>query len=221
LLKLFSNFSNLQEHYVVWEDFQNIFAFYNKSQVTQLFTTTDRSLDLAADYSIAIKFPEYDELVKHNRKINFRSSVMDYTLADVSSLGLPKDFICICPITTTEKSDRNFQDRDWNEILEYLRRTDQMGVVLNMSNDPIPEHRHLINLTNRTNLPESIEVLKLSKGYIGIDSCLSVIAAQLFSSQNLMIKSINEHLFRWKHIYYGSHTSFDFIVSDFKQLINR
>jgi ADP-heptose:LPS heptosyltransferase len=70
----------------------------------------------------------------------------------------------------------------------------------------------LINLNQQTDLIVSIEILKGAKGYIGVDSCLSVLAAKLFD-EHLFVKSTDRHLLRWKHVYYAPKKNFDFIGS--------
>ena len=46
-----------------------------------------------------------------------------------------------------------------------------------------------INLTGKTNYFEAIEIVKNSKGFIGIDSSLSIIATQSLPEHSIIIKS--------------------------------
>ena len=52
-----------------------------------------------------------------------------------------------------------------------------------------------MNLTGLTTLAESINILNNSYGFIGVDSCLTVLACQLFQPHSIMIKSKNLHLY--------------------------
>ena len=52
--------------------------------------------------------------------------------------------------------------------------------------------------------------MRKAVGYIGIDSCLSVIASKL-PYEIMKIKTINQHLIKWKHVYYAPKTDFNFL----------
>ena len=59
-----------------------------------------------------------------------------------------------------------------------------------------------INLSGKTSIEESIEILKACNGYIGIDSFLSVFATKIFDKNNVIIKCYNKHGDIWKNVYW-------------------
>jgi hypothetical protein len=142
------------------------------------------------------------------------SSFLKYKLCDLN-FNLPKDYIVCFPITNTfgTPSERNFSYEDYL----YLEH-DIPVVVLGRFNEWIDFSPNVINLNKQTSVLESIEILKGASGYIGVDSFLSVLAAKLFKTGEMLIKSINPHCYRHKSTYYAPHTSFDFLQSKFSLL---
>lgn len=128
---------------------------------------------------------------------------------------MPENYYCIVNSTPYNRrwfnNQRYFTQHEWNSVLNFLKTKGIKGVVLNIGNDFVPNSPYVVNLTNKTTICESIEILKNSKGYIGVDSCLSVLAARLFDNNNLYIKSNNKHLYDWKHVYYHPKTNFNFL----------
>lgn len=221
IISVLPNFPNLKNHTVLWDDFSKKFAFDSKNDVVQavifknmkMAEPTARSkisrwnqlLAKVADYSISKIFIEIPNLRPYNN-----SSFLKYNLANISKFNLPKEYYVICPFSPNDRRNpaREFNHMDWKGLLQILG--DFPGVVLNNANDPIPNN-NLINLSNQTTFLESIEILKKAKGYFGIDSSLSVLAAKLFDSPNLIIKSQNGHCYANKHIYYAPHKKFKFL----------
>lgn len=209
------SFPNLQSQVALWEDFSNLFAFGAKEQVQHKLHSSNKQLpdnwSRVADCSIHKFFPDVDA-----GWFPYKGSCfLQQEIAPVDKFNLPADFVCICPYTVNDRrfANRDFSTADWTNVLAEITKRGVAGVVLNTGPDPIPEHPNIINLSNKTTLPESVEILKYSVGYMGIDSCLSVLAAQLFDRENLFIKSNNQHLFTWRHVYYAPHTIFPFILS--------
>jgi ADP-heptose:LPS heptosyltransferase len=186
-----------------------------------------------ADYSISVVFNQ----ISKGRRPYVGSSLLMYKMADISAINLPnkvnyniadkhksfleemekrlrkpKFYVCICPYTNDKRiSERDFNEIDWLQTIKLLKDMDVTGVVLNHGDELIPDHPNLINLNKKTTIRESIEILKGAKGYFGIDSALSVLAAKLFDPPWLIIKSVNQHLFNHAKIYYAPKTNFSFI----------
>lgn len=219
------SFPNLKNHIILWDDFSQRFSFASKNEVITALATKSRKitnnternkserlftlLKDITDYSINAIFREIPNLRPYNN-----SSLLIHKIADISKFSLPKDFFIICPYTPNDRRNprRDFDKKDWNIILTFLEKIKIPGVVLNIGNDYIPESQYIINMTNASNFCESVEILKLAKGYFGIDSSLSVLAAKLFNEPNLVIKSNNNHCYINKHIYYAPHNrKFNFI----------
>lgn len=108
-------------------------------------------------------------------------------------------------------SDRNFDDDDWGRTLAFLDRSGMRGIVVGRDRTKIPAHRRLLDMRYKTTILESVELLKAAQGYIGIDSCLSVLAAKLFPINRLAIKSTWGHCYVWQHVYFAPYTTFPFL----------
>lgn len=217
LFETIPNYPNLINHVVVWKDFSNFWCFFGKEDYLHKATREKIHIPYgvynAEDFSISRKFHDL------NIKSYNNSSFILFELANIDKFSLPQDYVCICPYSTDKRTRiRDFNHLDWKGTLNYLKRNELKGVILNIGNDRIPEDKHLINLNNQTTLIESIEILKKSKGYIGVDSSLSVLATKLFSDSDIFIKSNNQHLYRWKHVYYAPKTNFNFIRESFQNI---
>lgn len=195
-------------------------------------------LEGVGDYSIAMLFPQCNPFFRPYNG----SSPLIHEVANISRFCLPdqddflekeKDrvahlmtlgeipkplsYIIVCPYTINDRRDsgRDFTAHDWEFLTNYLTKRKCFAVILNIGDDPIPEHPLIINLANQTSFLESIEVLKRAKGYIGIDSSLSVLAAKLFNHPDLMIKSNNNHCYMWAGVYYTPHIESPFLMRGF------
>lgn len=201
-------YPNLQYQQSIWDDFEELFAFHDKSEVGQHFESLPDDWPLVADWSVNSKFNQINEgLYEYTG-----SSLLKVKLADVSKFGLPEAYLVLAPTSDNNKnrSHRNFSAYEWAETLRYLERYGFKGVLLGTSELGFEKSDQVIDLTGKTTMPESLEILKGSKGYIGIDSSLSVLAAKVFD-EHLTVKSFGQHLWKWKHIYYAPKKEFDFI----------
>lgn len=220
LIKLFSSlpsFPNLKEQKSVWEDFSKFWCFFSLEDCISRVTANGRKcpiyLKTATDYSIMPKFQQF----RSGQIAYTGSSFLKHKLADVGKFGLPEEYVAICPYSTDKRlSDRDFSNSDWSECISILKMMGLKGVVINKGNDSPVQDPSVVCLHNHTEITEAVEILKGAKGYIGIDTGLSVLAAQLFAAPRLLIKSRNSHLYDNKDCYYPSHKSYDFIVRDIK-----
>lgn len=211
LLEAFAkrNFPNLKHHVVLWEEFDEAeaFCFTSAGDVTQKVRVPPG----VEDFSIARVFPEVTEGLLHHTG----STALRYELADVEHLELPERFVVVCPTTDDPTPvGRNFFPADWGALVDWLERQELPGVVLGQppTDGDWLAHRQTIGADNgkpfldlrgHTSLLESIEVLKRASGYVGIDSCLSVLAARLFRFPRLMIKCVRPTGgIAWKHVYW-------------------
>jgi hypothetical protein len=113
---------------------------------------------------------------------------------------------------------RQFDPDDWKVTLRFLEERDLAGIVLGHvpmsapNHQPIPNHKRLINLINKTTIAEACELTKASGGYIGIDTCFSVLASHTKAADRILIKCVNDpHMANWKHVYYAPRRAFPFI----------
>ena len=219
-IELFTNlttFPKLKKQALLWKNFTNIFGFNSKEQLVgklcayqtdELQNTLRKLVSGIEDWSIAKIFFE------NNRQYTY-SSFIKNNLISIKKFNLPKNYYCICPASSNDKRDdkRDYNQTDWQHTLELLKSKNMFGVVINNNDDDsnIPSEHPIINLNNKTNIKEAIEIVKRADGYIGIDTALSVIATKLLPKENIIIKSLNDHCYRWAHIYYTPHKSFEFI----------
>lgn len=217
LFRSVNTFPNLKYHLSAWEDFSNFWCFYSLEDYIKKCRDSKISVNskikLAKDLSILRVF---EEIKAGSLKYNGCSFLKD-TLTNISYLNLPQNYLVVLPYSTDKRiRKRDFNLDDWEQVLLVLKENDMKGVVINSEKEPIPDSNLLIDLSQKTTLTEAIEVLKASKGYFGIDSWMSVLAAKLFDCPNLQIKSNNEHCFNNSFFYYAPKTSFDFLVGQIK-----
>lgn len=201
-----TEYPELKHHTPLWSSFFNYLAFHSKTELEGELTPLPPDWNTTADWSIEIKFPHIE-----NRNLIYQGSSFLKHQLTTDLPQLPKSFAVIHP-DTTDWRPRRIQPEEWTNLIDILHQWNLTGVILNTGKYQSPEHPELLDLSNKTTLPESIEILKRAKGFIGIDSCLSVLASQLFPAERLLIKSKFSHLLTNKQIYYAPHTSFDFIV---------
>jgi hypothetical protein len=166
----------------------------------------------AEDWSIVPTFPR---MIRG--ELPFRGSwYLQNQIADIAHLGLPEEYIVVQAYSPNDgRLPRDFSDLDWQWLLSRLDRAGQTAVVLGKGGGPVPEHPRILNLTDRTTVPESLEILKGAYGYIGIDSWLATPAAQLFDASRLLIRTRNLHLLLCRACYFAPHKEFDFLVTAF------
>lgn len=127
--------------------------------------------------------------------------------ADISRFDLPKDYWVLCPASVNFIKSRDFGILEW----EKIQKLELMGyrfVVLGMGNFHIPTG---INLMNKTTWAEALKITYGAIGYIGIDSALSVYAAKVMNSKNLIIRMSNDFTNKFKHVYYAPNIRFPFL----------
>ncbi len=188
-------FPKLKEHTILSRSLK---TYYNKLQVERDFGPVD-----AEDFSI-------NRIFNQQRCYN-SSSFLKRPLAEIERLK--EKYVVICPMSSTwgSANRRNFNDNDWSDCLNVLEKIDLYGLVLYSGEGNIPKHRKIINFQNKTNIFESIEYLKYSEGYIGIDSCFSVLAAKLHLL--LCVKSVSGYCWVNRYWYFSPRETFGFLRS--------
>lgn len=143
------------------------------------------------DCSILIKFPLYR---KQYNEYQFSS------LIHPSKIRLNQAIIV--PDSTNYYIGRDYDTQDWLKTVQILHQTNLTGIVLNPC-CKVPRHP-LLKVVHNDTMLESVKMLNESSAYIGIDSCLSVLASR--SKINCIVKSINPHCFNWRDMYYDDST---------------
>jgi hypothetical protein len=196
------NYPNLIKQHPVWTDFGSFWAFYSKTDCIRRMKSqhviVDKEFFESADWSISKIF---EEIKRGKRKYN-GCSFLKGVMADISHLKLPQEYVVICPYSTDKRLvSRDFSKKDWNVVENYLSKTGRIGVVLNKGDYAVPESSRWINMSNKTSICESIEILKKARFYIGIDSCMCILAARHFYPANLFVKSVNKQFYNCQSIY--------------------
>jgi hypothetical protein len=200
---------NLKNHITAWNDFSTFWCFHTLDEcVSKVSKIPSLSkMKNSKDLSILTIFEE----VKRGKLKYNGSSFLNQEIAKIKKFNLPDNYIVISPYSTDKRlKKRDFTNKDWESCFEYLNYTKLNAVVINSGNDIVPSG--VINLSNKTSVAEAVEILKSAKGYIGIDSWLSVLAAKLFVHPYLQVKSVNEHCYFNADCYYAPQTDFSFIV---------
>lgn len=174
----------------------------------------------ADDWLIFNKFP----LIRQKILKLDKSSCLKQTIADVGKFDLPECFhICQHDTPYNDPVHRDFRrmsKRDWEYVLQRLDKDKGMHLVVvdaDRADEP-PQHDRIISLVGKTTVAESIELLKKSSGYIGIDSWLSLLAAQQLKPRQLLIKLVNYHGKFWRDIYWHSFREYGYLKEHFLPL---
>ena len=164
--------------------------------------------------------PKIEALNKNNRFLN-------KIYCDVKKkFNLPENIMLICPYTQDNRvqcilcdkmhtetnnciATRNFTIKDYYNTESILKSNKMIGVIVTDVESILPDEikDSFINLSGKTSIEESIEILKACHGYIGIDSFLSIIATKIFTSNDVIIKSNNKHAYNWGKVYWYPFTS--------------
>lgn len=171
------------------------------------------------DYGIFVKFPEIKQILRYYNNLKYNTSILKQ-IRDISHLNLPDKYYVICPYTDNYVFDcikcnrihesiceltgnrRNFIKRDWDNTLTYLEKNGLIGVIIGNKKVSNIRSNWIIDLEGQTLFEESIEIMRNGNGYIGIDSCFSVIACYLFHKNNIYIKATNKHAYNYKELYF-------------------
>lgn len=140
-----------------------------------------------------------------------RCPFLTHWLTSIDSIELPRRYFVVQPYTLTQQPGRDYEQQDWDNTIAFLEEKNTPGVVLDISYRDVPQHPLLHNLQRQTTLEQSIEILKYAYGYLGNDSCLSILACQLFPPSRIRIKSKNTFYFAHQHIYCRPQKHFGFV----------
>ena len=133
-------------------------------------------------------FKSLDNFKKIVRKSDASSSYITRKLTtNMFKYDFAKQKYCvIVPYTSPE---RTFKPWDFSQAFKILDEVLKMpGVILTGHKIKI-DNKNIINLAQKTTINESIELTKNAAAYIGIDSFLSIIAAECIPENNIAIKT--------------------------------
>lgn len=213
-LPLYAHKKHRAEYAPEWFEEKGFWCFYQKHECFARLKTEGRPchpyLRRAWDLSIFVAFPK----MKAGAMPFTGSSLLRHELANVQKFGLPARYAAVCPYSSDKRdAGRDFSAADWRGCLAALERAGLPGVVLNEGGDAVPDDPRLINLTDKTTFLEAAEVLKGASQYVGIDSSLSILAAQVFPADRLAVKTVNPHCLANADCYFAPHKTFPFLVT--------
>lgn len=161
----------------------------------------------AVDWSIFVRFPE---ILKGQHQ--YHGSAW---LAGVDPYRTCGHVVC-CPESHTGITTKTLNEAERHAIAKYAEAANTIVFVLNDKPIDFPRSAYVHNLSGHTTLAESIEILAGASGYIGVDTCLSVLAAQLFDAERLLIKTHSANCVAHAAVYFAPHTNFTFLVKSFE-----
>lgn len=206
-----SNYPNLRKHASVWDNWESQWCFITKAQLMEKIESHNKrsghDLTTCEDWSIYLKFPQ----IKAGHLRYTGSSLLKEDF-DVSEFNLPNEYAIICPYSSDKRlKKRDFTKDDWDLTFKWLKDRQLQGIILNSGAEKTTTHESLINLSNKTTLHQSAQIIKDSAQYIGVDSCMSVLAAQSLPHTSLAVKSVNQQCYKEKAIYYAPQTNYNFM----------
>jgi hypothetical protein len=170
---------------------KDLYCFVTKTQLIQCLKSRNIfypiEFEKAEDYSIFKLFPQI-----HNDTAKLSPSrYMQDSLCDLAEFNLPKNYVALVGNslrdTRTAATGRNFIPEEYENCLKCIAMP--LVCVFCQCSNPNPAIMHL----KGTSVIQSIELVKQSKGYVGIDSWLSVIAGQSLPADKVKIKCINQN----------------------------
>ena len=207
-------YKNLKKVQILDYNFSKKPSFHSKQKAKEKIRMNKIFWDSIYDGSISNIF----NLIRL-KKLKFCESSFLNLNVSLKNFDLPKKFILILPFSTNQiNSKRNFDEDDWKYLEYFLRANNIVGVCIGTESKNIPSSKFLINLIKSTSAIESIELLKKSKGYIGIDSWISVLAPKLFNENNVYIKSNSKHCYRFSHIYFKPFAKYSCMFNNLRQI---
>lgn len=195
LFQALPNFPRLKNHIILQTRGK---VYYSAAEVI----ADHGPLNDVEDWSIKTRFPLARPYAG--------SSLLTHRIAETTRR---QPYVVIVPASRGfgQWADRDFAPADWSEAIRFLDLRDLQGIVVGKTPTSVPAHERLMNRQGKTTLAESIEILKAANGYLGIDSCLSVLAAKLFGPSCLAIKSVWGHCYANRQTYYAPHADFSFL----------
>ena len=196
-----------------------------KNYMSNNLNLANNKYKMLIDYRFYNHNDEYKKIIENQNLKNY--SFVKQKLCEVDKFKLPQEYISISGWTYDIicNSKRLFNIEDWHETIKILKSNNIKGVILNNQKwyldnlwfQEILKEDCFINLIGETNYFEAIEIVKNSKGFIGIDSSLSIIATQALQEKSIIIKTNNGSLaHRLFNYYYSNLKTKDCLVEQIK-----
>jgi len=140
------------------------------------------------DWSILTVFPQI-----HAETRTYQQSCIIQKRPIKIKYDLPKKYVLInhhSPNVTYEDM-RQMDAHEWDAVLNWLEEKNVFGVVINKSELFPPKHPLILDLSNKTNIIEAIEICKGCSAYVGIDSWPPAVISKILPRDCMLIKSLD------------------------------
>jgi hypothetical protein len=163
-----------------------------------------------------------------NNNLNIKNSNIFFKNSNIflknikDNFNIPEKFVLINPYTQDNRIHcikckylhtannsceltRNFISEDYLNCINFLKQNNITGVIISINNIHIPityNEVNIINLSNKLNIIECIELVKQCNYFFGIDGLFSVIASKILPSNNIYVKCNNSNGYNNKDIYW-------------------
>lgn len=196
IIQSYPIFPNLKTITTIFDDWSQIFSIQNINHLLAENARLNLGLDLHnineyVDFSISLVFEQIRRRKRQYQETPFFQSLN----SQIDIPVLPYKYGVINPYSpnNNHNGQRGFTKKEWDNVLNNVRSLRCPFVVINYSNDYIPDSSMLINLNKQTTLPQAIEIAKRAKWYIGVDSWLSAFMPKVLPKHRMVIKTVNVH----------------------------
>ena len=168
------------------------------------------------DWSVKIIVDDF----KRGRRRFQGSTLVGRKLADISALNLPARYFVLHPYSENARTPvRDLSAEELSFACKRIQRIMSIVVINKGGNcNPIPG---TIDLSDQLTLPESIEVVKQSSGFVGAASVFSVVASKVLPPQKLFIKGSLDLKMNYSNFYYAPHRTHDFVAQNLMRILQR
>lgn len=201
LIENYPIFPNLQKITVFFDNWEKVFSFVDIPHIENLNKELGLNIDLTfiktfIDYNIINIFPQINSGSRQlqNSRLFVQKSI---------SIQLPDLFGIINPYSPSDRQNgkRDFTTTEWNNVISNIEKLGHKFYVINTSDDFVPNHLLLVDLSKKTSIIESLEIAKKASYYIGIDSWIPAILSKIMPPENLVIKTTSSHYMQYLNIY--------------------
>lgn len=220
-------FPNMEEERVLFDDFCDVRPT-RPWQPGDRFMNIGRKHELNQKCNLNLSQEELDTISDHSldgtldcmfagtRRFQTSRFVTRRVHPDVSRFYLPEKYVVIHPWSDSEINNREFNSFDWTHVFDYLNANNLVGVVVNKSIKHPPQHKRLIDLTNKTTLKETFAIISKAYSSILCASSLACYASKIFPKGRIFLKAGYLHMLSpWAtYFYHGPFTNPADIIND-------
>ena len=191
-------FPNVTEHITVKDDWGD--ALEKNFCIECKEDLKNNTLQDVEDYSVSVIF---NQILNKQRSYQ-SSSIIKRKLCDISHFNLPDRYFLVHPYSDNARTPaRDLTKEEWIHITNSLSVYDMPIVVINKGKEALEFSPNVIDLSNKTNLMEAIEIAKGSAGFYGASSAFSVVCSKVLPHWKMYVKGHNFLKDIFWHFYYA------------------